>query len=307
MPKPSCRICELAARNLRARRTSRRAHPGGGSPVSQWRANRSSASRSQHQFSMIWLGSSTKSQATLVPARLRTSTRLSRWCIRWPNSWKTVSTSRCESRAGWPASGGVTLPQMTPTCGRHPPPTARRSRTRPSTRRRAWSRGETSRYRSRRASAVGVPDLVVAHVRVPYRLARRRDDARCRRAAGRGRRGRPGPLQGEVGPQILFVEIVLCGALLFGPVADLPRLQPGRDAGGGFAECWSAAFSAAEALDVLARRSARNRAPYGRCAPFSRPAQNPRNLRSRAAGPSRGAAARIFSSRRVFVSAARRL
>ena len=38
--------------------------------------NKSSASRSQVQFSMICEGSSTKSQATLVPARLRNSTRL---------------------------------------------------------------------------------------------------------------------------------------------------------------------------------------------------------------------------------------
>ena len=75
---PSCRICALAARKVWARFIFWNRSSGIGAPVSQWRANRSSASRSQHQFSMICEGSSTKSQATLVPARLRTSTRLSR-------------------------------------------------------------------------------------------------------------------------------------------------------------------------------------------------------------------------------------
>ena len=66
---PSWRICALAARKVRARFIFWNSSSGIGSPVSQWRANRSSASRSQHQFSMICEGSSTKSHATLVPAR----------------------------------------------------------------------------------------------------------------------------------------------------------------------------------------------------------------------------------------------
>ena len=82
--------------------------------------------RSQHQFSMICEGSSTKSQATLVPASERISTRLSRWCSRWPNSWKMVSTSRCVSSAGLPPTGGVRLPQIRPRCGLEAVPAAGR-------------------------------------------------------------------------------------------------------------------------------------------------------------------------------------
>ena len=98
------------------------------SPVCMWRANRSSASRSQHQFSMICEGSSTKSHATLVPARLRDLNAREQWWSRCPNSWKIVSTSRCDSSAGASPSGGVTLAQISPTCGVQPGASARRSR-----------------------------------------------------------------------------------------------------------------------------------------------------------------------------------
>ena len=115
--KPSWRIIAFAARKVRARFIFSNSASGIGAPDSWWRANRSSAARSQHQFSMIWDGSSTKSHATLVPARLRTSTRDSRWCSRCPNSWNSVSTSSCVSRAGLSPTGGVTLPQIRPRCG----------------------------------------------------------------------------------------------------------------------------------------------------------------------------------------------
>ena len=119
----------------------------------QWRANRSSAWRSQHQFSMICEGSSTKSQATLVPARERISTRLSRWCSRWPNSWKMVSTSRWVSSAGLPPTGGVRLPQIKPEV--RPEAVGRRAagdqRVHPGAAALVLAR-DTSRRRSRRAT-----------------------------------------------------------------------------------------------------------------------------------------------------------
>jgi len=86
VPKLSCRIWWLAPMNVRAAHIRWYRSSGIGSPVSKWRANRSSASFSQHQFSMICDGNSTQSRATLVPARARTSTRDRQWCSRWPNS-----------------------------------------------------------------------------------------------------------------------------------------------------------------------------------------------------------------------------
>ena len=62
-------------RNVRARFILANRSSGIVVPVCQWRANRSSDSRSQHQFSMICEGNSTKSHATLVPAMLLISTR----------------------------------------------------------------------------------------------------------------------------------------------------------------------------------------------------------------------------------------
>ena len=94
---------------------------GIGAPVSKCRAKRSSPSRSQHQFSMICEGSSTKSHATLVPFSDLISTSPMRWWIRCPNSWKIVSTSRWESSAGRPGAGGVRFPQMTPRWGLRDP------------------------------------------------------------------------------------------------------------------------------------------------------------------------------------------
>ena len=78
-PNPSCRICALALRKLRARthlleQIVRESARRSGSAARTGPAARAPSV----QFSMICEGSSTKSHATLVPARLRTSTRLSR-------------------------------------------------------------------------------------------------------------------------------------------------------------------------------------------------------------------------------------
>lgn len=48
---------------------------------------------SQHQFSNIYEGSSTKSLSTLVPENLAKAASEQMLCITWPNSWKKVSTS----------------------------------------------------------------------------------------------------------------------------------------------------------------------------------------------------------------------
>src|SRR6202008_2407245 len=69
VPKESCRIWKCAAMKVRAATIFPYSSAGMGSPLSQWRANRSSASRSHVQFSMICEGSSTQSEGTCVPPR----------------------------------------------------------------------------------------------------------------------------------------------------------------------------------------------------------------------------------------------
>ena len=70
-------------------------------PVSTCRVISRSTSHSQQKFSMNWLGSSTASHSTpLMPETPRSSTRVSRWCRPWPNSWNSVSTSSCVKSAG---------------------------------------------------------------------------------------------------------------------------------------------------------------------------------------------------------------
>ena len=69
-----------------------------------------SASCSQHQFSMNWLGSSTASHSTLLmPAAWARSTVVSMCWSPWPNSWKRVSTSSKVIRLGVSPTGGLWL------------------------------------------------------------------------------------------------------------------------------------------------------------------------------------------------------
>jgi len=54
------------------------------SPVSMWRLSRSRGSGSQHQFSSIWLGASTKSRSTAVPAKRGSTAWLAKLWTPWP-------------------------------------------------------------------------------------------------------------------------------------------------------------------------------------------------------------------------------
>ena len=242
---------------------------------------------------MICDGSSTKSQATLVPARLRISTRLSEWCSRCPNSWKMVSTSRCVSSAGLPPTGGVRLPQIAPTCGSQPRGAldAGDQRVHPGAAALVLARIpvgiETSQQR-----AVLVVDRVVLRPRIPDRRARLLGHAHAEQAPGDLEHAVDHALQREVRPQRLLVEVVQRLALLLGVVGHVPGLEFAR----------AVRKLAAEGLQflVLARgsapRSSRFRSPRNRAralaglAPCGRPARNRRNRDSRPAAPSRAAA-----------------
>lgn len=63
------------------------------------RAKVASTSASQAHSSSIWLGASTKSHSVATPEKRTHSVRpASTWCTRWPNSWKSVTTSSCSIR-----------------------------------------------------------------------------------------------------------------------------------------------------------------------------------------------------------------
>ena len=64
---------------------------------------------------MIWLGASTKSACTLVPACAEYRAVVSVWCSTWPNSWKSVTTSLWVSSAGRSAVGAVMLARIAET------------------------------------------------------------------------------------------------------------------------------------------------------------------------------------------------
>ena len=71
---------------------------------------RASAPASQHQFSSICDGASTKSLSTAVPAkREKVGSEEQSPCMQCPNSWKKVSTSECLSSEGSSSVGFVKL------------------------------------------------------------------------------------------------------------------------------------------------------------------------------------------------------
>ena len=95
---------------------------GMGAPLSWCADMRLSASGCQHQFSSIWLGASTKSRSTCVPENIASCAFEQTWCITWPNSWKNVSTSPCESSAGFASVGFGKLHTAAATGCCQPPP-----------------------------------------------------------------------------------------------------------------------------------------------------------------------------------------
>ena len=188
-----------------------------------------STSHSQQKFSMNWLGSSTASHSTpLMPATPRSSTRVSRWCRPWPNSWNSVITSSCVNSAGLPPTGRA----RSCSSGRRPASGCRVAHAgaarwrRPSRRRRAWCRARTGRGRTgRSASPRGVADVEEAHVRVPDRRLRL-GDAHADRAS-RTSSNMPGSTcgLGEVLLHLLVGERVALRAQLLRGVARCPRTR----------------------------------------------------------------------------------
>jgi hypothetical protein len=114
------RIAALADLKFLAAVIFRKSGSGMASPVSKCRAKRSSPSRSQHQFSMIWEGSSTKSQATGAVERLDLD--LAHEVVEEvPELVEDGLDLAVREKGRPPGAGGVRLPQMRPRCGSREP------------------------------------------------------------------------------------------------------------------------------------------------------------------------------------------
>ena len=202
---------------------------GSGAPVSTWRVMWRSTSHSQQKFSMNWLGSSTASHSTpLMPETPSSSTRVSRWCRPWPNSWNSVMHFVVREERGLAADTGAEKLQVRYATGVCSAVALRRRRDRivhPGAAALAF-RARTGPDRTGRRGRRRVAHVEKAHIRVPHRRLRR--DGSVPDTAFRATLNSP-PMHrvlGEVLLHLLFGERV---ALL--PAASRRRRRRPRAAG----------------------------------------------------------------------------